>query len=225
MISRVSDLTIPALVHRITPSIALYKTYFAITTYLASSFQFLLLFGLNSGCLIQHWLSSWPTLFVQPAIIDVAPSRAETHFFERCRRLSSKVETVFSREEVHNLCIHIIFSMERNADCFTTLLDIMASAEKLLPINPANSSRSEIPAYDQRRILVTNTEKAFTWHYNGEHARTAFLEYLDIQWLKMLEEWHPLQGTLQSRCGTIIQSSCAGKSRLVDRYSSEVFRS
>ena len=82
----------------------------------------------------------------------------------------------------------------------------------------AVSTSLEIAACDQQRILISNTRKAFTWTYNSQHALSAFLEYLDVQWAKIVLQWDPSQGgTLQSRCGTVVQSSCAGKSRLIDR--------
>ena len=153
--------------------------------------------------------------------IDLEPPYSETQFFEQCGHLKLRIETNFSREEVHYICIDIINWMERSTDCLTRLFDVLASAQKG-PTSAEISSGSQTSSYNEERILVRNTEKAFTWRYNGEHAQRAFFEYLDIQWLKMIEEWDNTQGTLQSRCGTIIQSSCAGKSRLVDRYLSDI---
>src|SRR5438477_7461746 len=105
----------------------------------------------------------------------------------------------------------------KSTDSLPRLLDVVTSAESM-PTNDDGCTGSEAFANDMQRILVENTEMAFTWRYEGDHARAAFLEYLGVQWLQMKAEWDPNQGTLQSRCGTIIQSSCAGKSRLVDRY-------
>ena len=75
--------------------------------------------------------------------------------------------------------------------------------------------------YDHQRVLVLYTREAFSSPYEFTHTMTAFLEYLDVQWLKMIEDWEPKEGTRQSRGGTIVQSSCAGKSRLVERYNDQ----
>ena len=161
-------------------------------------------------------------IFRQWANIDSEPSCSETWFFWAICYLKSKIETNFSKEEIHYVCIDIINSMERSStDCLTRLFDVLASTQNP-PRNTEISSGSQTSSYNEEWILVRNTETAFTRHYNGEHVQRAFFEYLDIQWLNMIEEWDDTQGTLQSRCGTIIQSSCAGKSRLVDKYSSDV---
>lgn len=70
----------------------------------------------------------------------------------------------------------------------------------------------------QPRILISSAD-AFAWPYNGQQALLAFIEYLDVQWVNMREHYCKSRGTLQSRCGTITQSSCAGKSRLVSEFS------
>lgn len=147
---------------------------------------------------------------------DLETSCMRRKVLERCHRIKLKVTSDFSRQQVHNTCIHTINSMGKS-DCLSYLMDAFAAVDNAPIGNPA-STESEVPVCDQQRILVSNTKKAFTWTYNGEHALTAFLEYLDVQWLKMIDEWDPSNGgTLQSRCGSIIQSSCAGKSRLIDR--------
>jgi hypothetical protein len=67
------------------------------------------------------------------------------------------------------------------------------------------------------RLRGAYLEHAFDWPYKGQ-ALDAFIEYLDIQWVLMQKR--TIQGvSLQSRCGTIVQSSCAGKSRLMKEYS------
>ena len=120
------------------------------------------------------------------------------------------------QSRIHRTCLHILNSMEK-PDCLVHLLDAFASVENILAEKQVHMELG-ISACDQQRILISNTKEAFTWTYNGQHALTAFLEYLDVQWLKMIAEWDPSNGgTLQSRCGTIVQSSCAGKSRLIDR--------
>jgi hypothetical protein len=69
----------------------------------------------------------------------------------------------------------------------------------------------------EQRDLLTAWEVAFREPYKGG-ALNSFLNALDIQWSKMVEHWDEILGTSQSRCMTIVQSSCAGKSRLVHRF-------
>jgi hypothetical protein len=155
-------------------------------------------------------------ILVQEAIVASESTLRNTQIFELCGHLKQKSKSTFSQDEIHYFCTEIVDAME-STECLPRLLNVLISMESM-PTNNEECTDSESFANDMQRILVENTEKAFTWHYNGEHARAAFLEYLDVQWLKMKAEWDPKQGTLQSRCGTIIQSSCAGKSRLVARY-------
>ena len=143
-------------------------------------------------------------------------SREKIQFGEHCQRIKSYAESVLSPQEIHNICAHIIKTMAKG-DCFVYLSALLATIDKT-QTGTAISTGIKISACDQQRILISNTKKAFLWTYNGEHALAAFLEYLDVQWAKMIQQWDPSQGgTLQSRCGTIVQSSCAGKSRLIDR--------
>lgn len=153
---------------------------------------------------------------VQAAMVDMKSSLRSEQIFELCGHLKLKTKSEFSKDQIHYLSTGIVNAM-KDIDCFPCLLAALTSAESM-PKNTEGCSDLEAFANDMQRILVENTERAFTWSYKGEHARSAFLEYLDVQWLKMKAEWDPNQGTLQSRCSTIIQSSCAGKSRLVDRY-------
>ena len=135
---------------------------------------------------------------------------------EGCHRIKSRVELDLDRQRIHKICLYAV-NATKKPDCLVHLFDAFASVENTLTENHV-STESEIPGCDQQRILIASTKEAFRWAYNGQHALTAFLEYLDVQWLKMIDEWDPSNGgTLQSRCGTIVQSSCAGKSRLIDR--------
>src|SRR5437762_9095896 len=49
--------------------------------------------------------------------------------------------------------------------------------------------------YDHQRVLVLYTREASSSPYESTYTMTAFLEYLDVQWLKMIEDWEPKEGT------------------------------
>lgn len=81
--------------------------------------------------------------------------------------------------------------------------------------------KNDLPEDPDHRILV-NCREAFDWPYEDKQALRAFEEYLDIQWLEMCRLYDPMRsgtqfGTRLSRCCSIIQSSCTGKSRLMQQ--------
>jgi hypothetical protein len=80
-----------------------------------------------------------------------------------------------------------------------------------------DSSDSELVFGREQKDLLTDWDVAFSQPKYKGRALKSFLEFLDIQWGKMVELWEEGEGTNQSLCGTIVQSSCAGKSRLVDK--------
>jgi len=65
-----------------------------------------------------------------------------------------------------------------------------------------------------RHMLLVGFDKAFNYRYTEGQAKVAFLNYLDIQGASMAT-LSLGKTTRQSYCGTIVQSSCTGKSRLV----------
>ena len=73
----------------------------------------------------------------------------------------------------------------------------------------------------QNRVLM-NFKEAFNWPFQDGQSLEAFEEYLDVQWLEMCRLYQPAKnkwtGTRLSRVGSIIQSSCTGKSRLAQEY-------
>lgn len=159
-------------------------------------------------------------ILVQAGPTNFEASRAKIQFCERCHRIKSKAKSVLSPQQIHNSCTHILNAMAKS-NCLAQLSDVLVSIDKM-STGDGISAGLERSTCDQQRILISNTKKAFRWTYNGQHALAAFFEYLDVQWAKMIEHWDPAQGSLQSRCGTIVQSSCAGKSRLIDRDKSEI---
>ena len=95
------------------------------------------------------------------------------------------------REQIHILCSNIVQSIE--SDSLPNFFDALTSAENTQPTRKAmpSSTNHVVSEYDHQRILVLNTREAFSSPYESAHAMTAFLEYLGIQWLKMIEDWEP----------------------------------
>lgn len=133
-------------------------------------------------------------------------------------RALKKVLHEMPRLQIHNFSSDIIKSIK--VDSIAEFFDAMTSGQ---PTRKMMSTTNDpvVSDYDHQRVLVLYTREAFSSPYEPTHAMTAFLEYLDVQWLSMIKAWVPNEGTRQSRGGTIVQSSCAGKSRLVERYNNQ----
>jgi hypothetical protein len=119
---------------------------------------------------------------------------------------------------IHRLSHEIVTSIDP-VNSSSAFMDALQSA--LTDGSPRIQPRGLDDTIDKTigvRVRGAHPEKAFYWPYKGQ-ALDAFIEYLDIQWILMQKRSR--QGeSLQSRCGTIVQSSCAGKSRLVKEYPS-----
>ena len=158
------------------------------------------------------------------ASIDRPFFDTETQFSQQCIRVLAKVLHEMPRGHIHDLCINIVQSIESESILgFFGAINFAGNTQSDHKSRPT-SRDVVVSEYDNQRILVLNSREAFSSPYESTHAMTAFLEYLDVQWLKMIEDWKPQRGTLHSRCGTIVQSSCAGKSRLVERFTSRAGR-
>ena len=72
---------------------------------------------------------------------------------------------------------------------------------------------------DPQYRTLDGCAEAFEYNPYDEHALEAFEEYLDVQWLEMCRLFDPLRDKLEgsrlSCCSSIVQSSCTGKSRLI----------
>lgn len=123
----------------------------------------------------------------------------------------------------HQLSAKIVYSIHV-ADSSDDFIDLLQTA--IIARSPQRQQRSLEKLSnetDNLRVRGPHSDKAFSWPYDGAHALTAFIEYLDLQWIRILREQNSVGISLQSRCGTVVQSSCAGKSRLVEEYSSFEF--
>jgi hypothetical protein len=102
--------------------------------------------------------------------------------------------------------------------CFIEALSADFGSQSMLLDGPTGSESGTSEDPQHRVEGPSDTEQAFDFRYD-RHALEAFEEYLDIQWLEMCRLFHPVrdrrEGTRLSRCSSIIQSSCTGKSRLV----------
>jgi hypothetical protein len=79
--------------------------------------------------------------------------------------------------------------------------------------------RGKLPHKIQREFYTIMSEGWVTaWYTEYEdRALNNFMDYLDSLWVQRMEGWTPGL-TSHSICATIVQSSCAGKSRLVYSY-------
>lgn len=113
-------------------------------------------------------------------------------------------------ESIHQFCTELLTNYEEKnfAEFFQCL---HTSANKLLDEGTRNSVLSQVT----RSVILSNFEDAFKFEYNDSNAMKAFLEYLDRRWLTM---YYGAPDISNSYCGTIVQSSCTGKSRLIAEY-------
>jgi hypothetical protein len=129
--------------------------------------------------------------------------------------LAFDLETV-SELTLHDVCEKVVASYKE--DDFRNFFDGLRDSTKL--IRKDKSRVQEIR--QQRPVLMSDFENAFKYEYRNERAIKAFEEYLDRRWLTMSSG---VDDDLRedSYCGTIVQSSCSGKSRLVDQFFPIVF--
>lgn len=66
-----------------------------------------------------------------------------------------------------------------------------------------------------RKELLDGFDAAFEFPPHGQ-ALHAFMEFLDFWWGEMVSGFKLPRGSANSYCGSIVQSSCTGKSRLVE---------
>jgi hypothetical protein len=156
---------------------------------------------------LQHPLGQALTILLSP----------DSNLSEFLAKVRARALTL-SDFSIHRLSHEIVTSIDP-VNSSSAFMDALQSA--LTDGSHRIQPRSLEDAIDKTigvRVRGAHPEKAFHWPYKGQ-ALDAFIEYLDIQWILMQKRSR--QGeSLQSRCGTIVQSSCAGKSRLVKEYPS-----
>ena len=144
---------------------------------------------------------------------------SEEGFQELCRQVGETV-TDLPFQNIHKLSQNIVAAVNTGTDGNFNMLwrALEFVQENLFRIERDARATSRQNSDDpQSRILISSVD-ALDWPYDGQQALLAFIEYLDVQWVNMREHYNDSKGTLQSRCGTITQSSCAGKSRLVKEF-------
>jgi hypothetical protein len=116
-------------------------------------------------------------------------------------------------ESLRQFCISLrdVLNVEQ---LFETIIELHTKENDAVRLDYGKDSKLALG--QERKDLLTNWEEPFRQPYKSRSLNT-FLEFLDVQWGKMVEDWDSTEGTRQSLCMTIVQSSCAGKSRLVDR--------
>jgi hypothetical protein len=137
---------------------------------------------------------------------------------EVCINLGSFVKSrKLSAESLRNTCVGLTTAYKQNSikEFFAALVDTDNIRTEMEVPHGDN-----IPSLNHEgSVLLPNVKNAFHHTYH-ERVRDSFLEYLDVQWGEMVAGYlSDPRGTLVSLCGSIVQSSCTGKSRLVEEYS------
>lgn len=160
-------------------------------------------------------------------ILDRRPENSDSQDIseKELRELSREVQEMLQDlppRNTHTLSQNIIDAVQNGPDGdFNRLRRALELAKQnSFPIKrDASRQNSDDP---QTRILITS-EDAFDCPYYPQQALAAFIEYLDVQWVNMRQHHSDSTGgTCQSRCGTITQSSCTGKSRLMNEFASKI---
>jgi len=114
-----------------------------------------------------------------------------------------------SNAALHEVCEKAVANYK--ADSFHLFFDSLKDFTNVL----RKDKKKLLELHQKRPILLSNFESAFEFEYSGENGLKAFIEYLDRRWLTLVSV---SDGTTRadSYCGTIVQSSCSGKSRLVE---------
>jgi hypothetical protein len=140
-------------------------------------------------------------------------------FSAACRQLRVSILPRMAPENCHRLCEKVVDACTKNSfsDFYGLFrnLDLYEESHSILLPRDYHS-------ISERRQLISGVQEAFAHPYQ-RHALDSFIRYLDIQWVNMCQGFDEVKGTTQSFCGTIVQSSCTGKSRLVQRCCSRRF--
>lgn len=142
------------------------------------------------------------------------PERSAVELYVHVLDVLSKPNQI----SIRAVCNEIVVAVENNA--FHSFFSSLDSFLKYSGFVHVETLRDEsIYAEDSQNRDPMNCKKAFNWPHQDRQALEAFEEYLDVQWLQMYRLYlsaksKPGRERL-SRVGLMIQSSCAGKSRLV----------
>jgi hypothetical protein len=134
-----------------------------------------------------------------------------------CNELEIKLTSEIDTKALTEACASLVEGYA-NSDfswILRTISDLYISTSNAMDIDCNESAISHRGV--ERHELLSEWDVAFKQPYKNR-AFDSFLEYLDIQWAKVCKSWAIKDDTMHSFCATIIQSSCAGKSRLVQRF-------
>jgi hypothetical protein len=145
---------------------------------------------------------------------DNKDSTASKNFLE----IRNQVEKAHSASLIHRICCDI----NKVGTSVPRILEVLC----LHANNIRNSTSPTIDPrsptiVDRRQVLLSNFDLAFQQPYKvreGHGALNTLVNFLDVQWAAAWEMWDPKLKRSQSICGSIVQSSCTGKSRLIERY-------
>lgn len=128
---------------------------------------------------------------------------------ELCRNLADVDLGTTSSASIHRASKEVVAGYE--TDNLFELFDCFKRSTGLL----FNDNGKIVKSRPTPSVILSDFEEAFKTPYYDSHAMAAFSEYLDRRWLTMV---YGPSDVPNSYCGTIVQSSCTGKSRLVAEY-------
>jgi hypothetical protein len=146
---------------------------------------------------LTHILSSTSTL------LD------ECDFRKRCSELEENENVV--GEKMITMCKSFVAAIDSPVNVGSLVGNVLGYHEELC-LDMMEDVRSE--GQETQGLVPGGWDTAWDTRYE-DRALENFLDYLDVLWGQRRENWNNGKPTANSFCGSIVQSSCAGKSRLV----------
>jgi hypothetical protein len=136
----------------------------------------------------------------------------ELEFRNRCLELEKNEMLVDGT--LLDMCQELAATRGPPVDLGSLVRTILRYHEDLLDFNKMQDIQSGGPP-ETRPLVSGGWDTAWDTDYE-ERALENFLHYLDVLWGQRRANWKPCAlPTKSSYCASIVQSSCAGKSRLV----------
>jgi hypothetical protein len=134
----------------------------------------------------------------------------EDDFRKRCSELQQNDNVV--GEKMIKICKSFVAAIDSPVNVESLVRSVHGYHEELCLDVMMEDVRSEGP--ETQGLVPGGWETAWDTKYE-DRALENFLDYLDVLWGQRRENWDNGKPTANSFCGSIVQSSCAGKSRLV----------
>jgi hypothetical protein len=168
---------------------------------------------------MENYSSASETHIVPRIVSNLWATDGEKSFWEACKDLRLLVVPNMTPEARHNLCRRFVAAYNTNSctKFFRLFLELQFDDEGIFSPIANHYSGNDRKFPERRDELISRFDDAFAHPYRS-HALDSFISYLDILWLNMQDGFDQVKGSKQSFCTAIVQSSCTGKSRLVERF-------